>query len=624
MKTNNLGLSNLLIIMCLFIALWIVAFKIEPFLLYHSQQIGFNFNFGFLKDYLLYPGGISNYLADFMAQFFSFNLFGSFLIVAVASLQGFVALRIVSEMIGKPKLKFSVFTVILLLAISVLFDYQYPYYVTIRILFVFLFTFSFFAINKKWVKRSLYFFPVLAILLFYLASGAALIVFTISAAIIFINPLTKKQGLTMAPLILLFAAIIPFVSYKYIFPEILSGLYRFTQTNHPEMPAYQVNFQLYAYYFILPVILISSLFAKKTKENRKNEQPERNQISIKIGDYLKTTYLVFIQIAVCFVLGYLLFVKSYDPLKKKLAYIEYYAENEEWVNVLKTAESIQSYDFKVNYQINRAYAHLGQLPDKLFRHPQMFGSRGLIFDPQMINGSLTMPASDLYFDLGFMSESAHWAFEGQTLMPNSPRILKRLVMINLVNRKYELAQKFINVLDQNILYRKWVDKYEKYVTDTMLANNDPVIAEKRQFNPNRNAINQFPSDNLALLFETNKDNRLAYDYLVSLCILDSNFPGFIKYIQEYKYYNIKTLPEPWAEALSVYILKIKSMPSFVSEETISKECLQSFTAFNNLMKHYNNDKEAAKNYVRKDFEDTYWYYALYLNPKVTNIFNEKR
>ncbi len=42
------------------------------------------------------------------------------------------------------------------------------------------------------------------------------------------------------------------------------------------------------------------------------------------------------------------------------------------------------------------------------------------------------------------------------------------------------------------------------------------------------------------------------------------------------------------------------------------------------MKQFNNNKEAAKNIARKDYDKTYWYYALYLNPKVTNIFNEKR
>ncbi len=48
--------------------------------------------------------------------------------------------------------------------------------------------------------------------------------------------------------------------------------------------------------------------------------------------------------------------------KKKLLYIEYYAENEQWNKVLKVAEDIKTYDFRVNFQINRAYAHFGPTP----------------------------------------------------------------------------------------------------------------------------------------------------------------------------------------------------------------------------------------------------------------------
>jgi hypothetical protein len=318
-----------------------------------------------------------------------------------------------------------------------------------------------------------------------------------------------------------------------------------------------------------------------------------------------------------------MFVKSFDSLTKKLHYIDYYAEKEQWQKILGVAESIKVYDFRVNYHIARAYAHLNQLPDQLFNYPQLLGTKGIIFDSSTMKGSFIMPTSDLYFDLGFMSESARWAFEAQTLIPNSPRILKRLVMINLVNKKYELAGKFLKILDQNMLCKKWVDKYEKYVSDTTLAANDKVIAEKQRFNPLKKAINGIPVENMELLLETNKDNRMAFDYLLALCILDTNFPVFVKYVQNYKYYNIKTLPNSWAEVLSVYILKIKSIPPFVDDETISKECMGRFKAFNDAMLQFNNNKDAAQNTIKRDFENTFWYYLLYLNPKVTSALNNK-
>ncbi len=266
---------------------------------------------------------------------------------------------------------------------------------------------------------------------------------------------------------------------------------------------------------------------------------------------------------------------------------------------------------------------LDQLPERLFNYPQLLGVYALFYDNSNINGSLIMPNSDLYFDLGLMSESQHWAFEAQTLMPNSPRILKRLIMINIITRKYKLAEEFLSVLDHNMLYHNWVAKYRKYVSDTTLAVKDKLIAEKRRFNPWKEHVHTEPLSDLKLLLETNRENRFAYDYLLAYCILTSDFPDFLKYLPWYTSFNMKSLPRSWEETLAVYILRAKAFPDFITPETISKGCLQRFVMFNNTLKQFNNDIKAAQGALQKDFEDTYWYYILYLDPKVTNVLNNK-
>lgn len=624
MKIKIFNLTNLFILLAVISTWWLTAFKIEPFLLYYGQQIGFNTSPDFFKSNLYNPGGISNYLADFISQFFIYNIPGSFLIVAVASIQGFIALNIVNRFAGKTKWSFAIFSVVLLPAIMVLCDYHYPYHASIRLMFVFLFTWLFSIINQKFTKLSNYIWPVMALLLFYLASGAALIIFAVSSALIAVHTKTLKQWGIQVPLYILTGAALPWLAYKFVFPANLLNLYRLTEIKHPEMLTYVTYYQLYAYYFILPLILIAVFFLKyKPKNTSATTKPAKGKKEAKPGFFRRVSVIISLQVFVCAGIGYFMFLKSFDSLSKKLHYIEYYAETGQWTEILKVAETINVYDFRVNYHIDRAYAHLGQLPEQLFNYPQLLGSKGVFFDTSTMNGSFTMPTSDLYYDLGFMSEAAHWAFEAQTLWPNSPRVLKRLVMINLVNKRYDLAEKFLKVLDQNMLCKDWVDKYEKYITDTSLADNDNEIAEKRRFSPTKKAVNSNPLENMMLLIETNHDNRMAYDYLLSLCLLDSNFPDFIRYIQNYRYYKIKTLPRSWAEALSVYILKIKSIPPFVDEQTISKECMDRFKAFNDTMLKFNNNKDAAQNTMRRDFENTFWYYMLYLNPKVTNAFNNK-
>jgi len=622
MRLKILNLSNLFILLTILAGWYVTSVFIQPFLHYSFQQIGFNTGIDSFRKFTTYPGGIADYLAEFLSQLFMFNSFGSFLIVTIASLQGLIALDIVNRLAGKIKGTYSVFTAILLFGIVVFCDYRYPYYASMRLLFVYIFTWGFCLINSKSPKLSVFLWPVLAGILFYLANGFALIVFALSTAILFIITNKQRIWLIAVPVFLLLAGLLPYIGYKYIFQMTISNIFGITMVKPPEQLVYLAAIPIYTYYLLLPAILLGTwffiLFSEKVKSKK-----EKGTVFPKSSFFNRPFFLVPIQALVFAVAGYFLFTKSVDPLEKKLTTIEYYAENEKWIEILKLAESIEKYDFRVNFQINRAYSHLGQLPENLFNYPQLYGSYGLFVDPGMQIGNSDMPTSDLFFDLGFMSESQHWAFEAQTLFPNSPRILKRLVVINLVNRKYNLAEKFLKVLDQNMLYHDWVSKYEKYVSDTILASTDQVIAEKRRFTPNKQVLNSGILDGLKRLVATNPDNRMAYDYLLTFCILDSNFKDFIDYLKYYTRFNMKRMPRSWEEALILNSIKNKSFPAFVTAETISKQCMQRITNFNQTVGQFKGDLPSAKSTLFRDFSDSYWYYMLYLSPKATNILKNK-
>lgn len=623
MKFKIINLQNCLILSSFLAAWWFTAVIIEPFLYYHFQQTGFLTTYDFFHGFAVNAGGIADYTAEFIAQFFSFNLGGSLLIVVVATLQGWLAMDLVSRVKEKTNLAFSAFALVFLLGVMVVCDYRYPYYVSIRLLFAFLFTWGFYWLKSNYSKISLYSWPLIATLLFYLASGPALFVFTLSTILMLATTEKTSSWIKISAAYLSLAALLPYIGYKFIFQTTLLNLYRITMVKPPEMLAYVTFYQLIIYYALLPLLLVVFLFLIPKRKEPTTIQPKKGKDPIKIRFYKKPAFLLSLQAAAFAALSYALFIHSYEPLKKNLLKIEYYAETGDWHKVLKTAENISSYDFKVNFHINRAYAHLGLLPERLFNYPQLLGINGLLLDNSNMNGSFTMPNSDLYYDLGFMSESQRWAFESQTLMPNSPRILKRLIMINLINRKYDLAEQFLNVLDKNMLCHDWVDQHRKFVTDTALTNTDKEIAQKRNFNPRKRYVHINPLDDLKLLFETNQTNRFAYDYLITYCILESNINEFIRYIPYYTSFNIKTLPSSWAETLSIYIIKNKTIPPFMTQETISKECMQKLSRFNTAAQKFKNDRQAGQEAMRNDFEDTYWYYMLYLDPKVTKVLNHK-
>lgn len=622
-KLKILNLTNGFILLSMLGACWLIGSKVEPLLYYHFQQTAFLTTYEFFHSYAVQAGGIAEYVAEFIAQFFCSNTWGTLLIVAIASLQGFIALDLITRLTGLRKIAFAIFALLLLLGVMVMFDYRYPYYASIRLLFAFLFTYGFYFLNRKYQRVSLYSWPALVLLLFYLGSGPALLVFTACTLLIIAVHEKRATLAIVVPVFIALTALVPWLGYRFIFQTTLPNLFRLTVVKPPETLAYNTFYLLAAYYALLPILLLVFLFLIRPKEGKPVEKGKKGKNVEVIKWFHRPAFFLVLQVIALTGAGYFIYNQTYDLHKKNLLRIEYHAEMGEWQKVLKVAEDISTYDFKVNFHVNRAYAHLGALPDQLFSYPQLLGVYGLFFDNSVLNGNFTMPNSDLYYDLGFMSESQHWAFEAQTLMPNNPRILKRLVMINLINRKYKVADEFLNVLDRNMLCHDWVADHRKFVADTTLTNSDSEIVMKRKFNPQKRYVHVNPLTDLKLLFETNNKNRFAYDYLITLCILDSNFDELLQYLPYSTNFNIRTLPKSWAEALSVYIVRNKTIPPFMTEETVSMACKKRMMQFNKTVKQYNNDLPAANGALRASFEDTYWYYKLYLDPKVTNVLNKK-
>jgi hypothetical protein len=622
MKFKIFNLTNSLILLTILGVWYATSQVISPFLHYHLQQIAFITGKDFFHNFSDTPGGIADYCAEFIAQFFYFNSFGSFLIVAVASIQGLLVMSIVQKLIGNIKFRFGIFALVLIFGVVVFFNYRYPYYITVRLLFAFIFTWIFYLLHHKFPKYSVIYWFIFAVLLFYTASGPALFIFSISA--VFLYLINNKQGSKwmFIPAFIISGGLLPYLGFKFIFQISLENAYKISIMKPPAMLAYSPDISLYLYYLLLPAVLfgafIFSMLPGKVKD------PSENIINTapKIKFFRLTPFIVLIQFAACMLIAYFLYFKYYDPLKKNLLTVEYYSEHEQWVDVLKTTKNIKKYDFRVNFHGTRALAHLGQLSERIFEYPQLLGTYGLFIDANMAR-SAAMPMSDLFFDLGFISESQHWAYEAQTLLPNSPRILKRLVMINLVNRKYTLANEFLEILDKNMLYHDWVARYQRYIADTTLANKDILIAEKRSYSPVKTEVFISNEEGLKLLLETNRNNRMAFDYLMCYLILDLNLPEFVKYLEYCKDYKIKKLPRSWEEALSIYVVKAKSFPAGTSPEDISKTCMQRFKDFNKLINKFKDNIPAGKSSAYMEFGDTYWYYFVYLNPKVTNVLKDK-
>jgi len=181
MQINSRKLTNILLLLISLAAWWFTASQIKPELQYFLQQTAFLTDRLFFQGYARYPGGIADYLSVFVGQFFHFNKVGSFLIILVAALQGFIAMNLVKRVSGKENCNFSIFTLILIGSIWVQCDYHYPFYASFRLFIASVFVWILTVLTQKFPSIHFYLAFVLASFIFYIAGGAALFVFTASA-----------------------------------------------------------------------------------------------------------------------------------------------------------------------------------------------------------------------------------------------------------------------------------------------------------------------------------------------------------------------------------------------------------------------------------------------------------
>lgn len=642
------NLTNGLLLFVLLVAWWFTASVINPELHYYLRQTAFLTNSLFFEGFASYPGGIADYMSEFISQFFYFNTFGSFLIILVAALQGIMAIKIIERIAGKVKLNFTVFTLIVLLSVLILCNYHYPFYASIRLLITFGFVWGFMALVSKYPPFRFYASFIMALVLFYLAGGAALLVFALSVILVQIRFFSKKAELIILPIFALFSALLPYLAYQFIFLVNLPLVYSITHSKSPIILYYVPDYQLLTLYALLPVAIGLAIIFNwyKTRPAKAVDQPlppkpEKAQPKAmgkkvhhteikpvtkpsKLRGQTLNSPLVGL-VGQLIVMTALAIVSVYFTLDKKdrdNTRVSFYAANGDWDQVIKSAESLKEYDIFVNYEYNRALANKDQLTDHFFDYTQLAGPSALFMD-EAVTSDVPFLCSDQYYDLGFMHESQHWAYEAQTIFPNSPRLMKRLVQIYLVAGKYKLAEKFLRRLDDNMLYHDWVAQHQKYIDDTTLVTKDPVFSFKRTCEP----VDEFTASDhqlkLEKLLEANPQNKMAFDYLLCSTLLDGNLARFKSMMDENSLFRKNPLPRSWDEALVLYHYMSRT-PQAPADLQYTKPRLDQFMSFIKAIKPYGQDWQAARQALKRDYGTTYWYYLKCLSPKVTNAQTKRQ
>jgi hypothetical protein len=95
-----------------------------------------------------------------------------------------------------------------------------------------------------------------------------------------------------------------------------------------------------------------------------------------------------------------------------------------------------------------------------------------------------MMLNEIYFRVNMVNASQRFAFEGVEFIPNykkSGRLIKRLAETNLVNGEYDVARKYLQMLQETIYYREWADETMNLVDHPQLILQHPLYGPMRKY-----------------------------------------------------------------------------------------------------------------------------------------------
>jgi hypothetical protein len=257
------------------------------------------------------------------------------------------------------------------------------------------------------------------------------------------------------------------------------------------------------------------------------------------------------------------------------------------------------------YFYNLSHGLRGDLPYQLMNHHQP-GPLGLLIQLSPTTSSLAIWSSnEAWFQLGDMTMAEHSALLGMIFSPDhrSARMVKRLAEINMVNGDMTATLKYLRMLQKTWLYKSWADQRipgkEGAAVKTWLQKKRAFVAKSDTL---RDAVN--PAISLRLLLDSNRENKLALDYLLCYDLLKKNISAFMADYDKYKLPKREVPEEIYAQGLLIGL----SQRNATADEVKTYQIVPNvFADFQNYTALYEKDS-FGRAYLVQQFGKTYWFY----------------
>lgn len=255
---------------------------------------------------------------------------------------------------------------------------------------------------------------------------------------------------------------------------------------------------------------------------------------------------------------------SFDELTYEMIDYDFWIRTEQWNKIIEHAEKKPATSPLGVSSVNLALSQTGQLPDRLFEFYQN-GAEGLFpaFSRDMTSPVFT---SEVFYRLGMVNDAERYMFEAQEAIPNfrkSARLTRRIAECEIINGNYEVAAKLLRRLQKTIFYSNWANQTMALLGNEKAINRHPIYGKLRKYREKKQDFlfsDREMDQMLGLLFLNDKSNKMAYEYLMCYVLLQRDFNKFMQYYPLGRFVVYDHIPRSFQEILIEQWMKTHNDP----------------------------------------------------------------
>ena len=255
---------------------------------------------------------------------------------------------------------------------------------------------------------------------------------------------------------------------------------------------------------------------------------------------------------------------SFDAMTYDLIDYDFLVRTEQWDKIIEKAEKKPATTPLSVSCVNLALSQKGVLADRLFEFYQN-GGEGLFptFTRDMISPVST---AEIFFRLGMVNDAERYMFEAQEAIPNyrkSARLTRRIIECEIINGNYQVAAKLLRRLQKTLFYSNWANQTMALLGNEKAINRHPVYGKLRKYREKKQDFlfsDREMDQMLGLLFLNDNHNKMAYEYLVCYELLQRDMEKFMQYYPLGRFVGYDHIPRTFQEILIGNWMKTHSDP----------------------------------------------------------------